>query len=435
MEKLHTTLSDHEHGEGCCSDNELSSNDEGCPCCQNGIDLDEAVALAKVKDDSHHAHTEFETTDYSSPLSIVAAPFIGILGLIGVTAAYRNITGTYGNIKKLDNKISQIETKLTQERKISPPNIAIVQRLEAYKKTLEYSRFDAKFNFYVPGIMNGAASLAILISLAIVMPYALPLLLICAYATLQTMRNGYDLSRSQKWQKQTETQEASKNKGKEQEANAKINQISQSKRNFYVANTAGFAIFAIGALVAALSVLSVVGQAGLIAGAVLLSVGAVSTAITNNIWTNKFRPRNGDLGKDRKELDLANTKIDIANVKALKDILKKYKRKNIHKHPFESTGYAIMSALPFGQERGLRRKHELNKRRVNNHQNKEQDVIKLLREIDPIIGDVLGNTKCNVPENQQDRITEIKKQLCDNLGISKNILSKIINDYSDFDKK
>ena len=92
-----------------------------------------------------------------------------------------------------------------------------------------------------------------------------------------------------------------------------------------------------------------------------------------------------------------------------------------------------MSALPFGQERGLRRKHELNKRRVNNHQNKEQDVIKLLREIYVIIGDVLGNTKCNVPENQQDRITEIK-QLCDNLGISKNILSKIINDYSDFDK-
>ena len=111
-----------------------------------------------------------------------------------------------------------------------------------------------------------------------------------------------------KMAKANETQEASENKGKEQEANAKINQISQSKRNFYVANTAGFAIFAIGALVAALSVLSVVGQAGLIAGAVLLSVGAVSTAITNNIWTNKFRPRNGDLGKDRKELDLANTK-------------------------------------------------------------------------------------------------------------------------------
>ncbi|MDC0857407.1 hypothetical protein OAP83_01685 [Rickettsiales bacterium] len=430
--KLHTTLSDHEHGAGCCSDNDLSSNDEGCPCCQNGIDLDEAVALAKLKGDSHHAHAEFETTDYSSPLSIVAAPFIGILGLIGVTAAYRNITGTYGNIKKLDNKISQIETKLTQERKISPPNIAIVQRLEAYKKTLEYSRFDAKFNFYVPGIMNGAASLAILISLAIVMPYALPLLLICNYAVMQTIRNGYDLSRSRKWQEQTETTDAIENQDKTV-ANAKINQISQSKRNFYAANAAGFAMFAVGALVAALSVLSVIGQAGLIAGAVILGVGAISTAITNNIWTNKFRPRNGDLGKDRTQLDLDNSKVDLANVKALKDILKNYKRDNIDKVPLKSTGYAIISAFPTLQNYGLRGKHKLNQKRINNHKDKEIKITALLREIYAIKGDIFGNTKCNVPENQQDKITEIKK-LCDNLGISKNILSKIINDYSNFDK-
>ena len=47
--KLHTTLSDHEHGEGCCSDNDLSSNDEGCPCCQNGIDLDEDLHFPKPR--------------------------------------------------------------------------------------------------------------------------------------------------------------------------------------------------------------------------------------------------------------------------------------------------------------------------------------------------------------------------------------------------
>ncbi len=431
--KLHTTLSDHEHGEGCCSDNNLSSNDEGCPCCQNGIDLDEAVALAKLKDDSHHAHAEFETTDYSSPLSIVAAPFIGLLGLIGVTAAYRNITGTYGNIKKLDNKISQIESELTQERSKTEPNIALVQRLESYKKTLEYSRFDAKFNFRVPGVVNGAASLAILLSLAIVMPYALPLFLICGYATMQTMRNGYDLSRSRKWQKQTETTGASKYQNKEEKANTKINQISQSKRNFYIANTAGFAVFAVGALIAALSVLSVIGQTGLIAGAVLLSVGAVSTAITNNIWTNKFRPRNGDLGQDRKKLDLVNSKINIANVKALKDILKEYKRQNIDKHPFESTGYAMISSLPLLQDTGFQWKHKLNQRRIDNHKDKEKKITDLLRDIYAIKGDLVGNTTCNVKENKKDKITEIN-QLCNKLGISKNILSKIINDYSNFDK-
>ena len=58
---------------------------------KNGIDLDEAVALAKVKDDSHHAHAKFETTDYSSPLSIIAAPFIGLLGIIDVSLAITEI--------------------------------------------------------------------------------------------------------------------------------------------------------------------------------------------------------------------------------------------------------------------------------------------------------------------------------------------------------
>ena len=108
-----------------------------------------------------------------------------------------------------------------------------------------------------------------------------------------SQRNGYDLWRT--WneilpEKTREEVELNMNVGIR-----KINQITDSKRKFYATNTLGFAAFTAGAVITTVSALSVVGAPGIIVGVPLLAAGAVSTGITNNIWTNKFKPRNGQL--------------------------------------------------------------------------------------------------------------------------------------------
>ena len=319
----------HKHDEHCepceggdsSSKKQIGKNDEGCPCCAAAIDLDEvATALNEIVKGGNleaHKHSLGGLADFSS--STHWGIFLGIAGplaLIGLTAAFRNIKGTINNKSKLDDVIKGLEEDIAgyKERRDNASGkdkqdlSGVIQRLEAFGETLKYSEFDTKFNLVVPGFINGAASTAVLSSAIVSSPWALPI--IALYAGCQTVRNSYDLWRTWNRILPEEIREAVQLNVKV--GVRKINQITDSKRKFYAANTLGFAAFTAGALITTLSALSVVGAPGLIAGIPLLAAGAVSTGITNNIWTNKFKPRNGDLGIERTKLDLDTIKETVA---------------------------------------------------------------------------------------------------------------------------
>ena len=50
----------------------------------------------------------------------------------------------------------------------------------------------------------------------------------------------------------------------------------------------------------------------------MLATGAVSTAVTNNIWTNKYKPRNADLGTPRAKLTLREIPKEVGKLIAKK---------------------------------------------------------------------------------------------------------------------
>lgn len=387
----------HVHDSGCddCEEsdehghNQIGKNDEGCPCCAAAIDLDEvATALNEISKNSskldNHSNSYGEMADFSSAAHW--GIFLGIAGplaLIGMTAAIRNIKGTLNNKEKLDAVIKGLEQdieNLKNSRDSSSSDkdrenySGVIQRLEAFEETLKNSEFDTKFNLVVPGVINGAASTAVLSSAVVASPWALPV--IALYAGCQTARNGYDLWRTWNEILPEETRE-------EVELNMnvgirKINQITDSKRKFYATNTLGFAAFTAGAAITTVSALSVVGAPGLIVGIPLLAAGAVSTGITNNIWTNKFKPRNGELGVDRAMLDLESVAQEIGERREVKKILKNYRDKHL---PSESTrrfGYSLLASLPFRNEKGANLLHNLNQSRVADSDSKDEDRLDLL---------------------------------------------------------
>jgi len=389
----------HNHDEHCepCEDGHSSSkqqigkNDEGCPCCAAAIDLDEvATALneisAKGGSLESHEHSLGDLADFSSAAHW--GIFLGISGplsLIGLTAAFRNIKGTINNKSKLDAVIKGLKQDITgyKERRdkasgTEKQNLSgVIQRLEAFEETLKYSEFDTKFNLAVPGFINGAASTAVLSSAIVSSPWALPV--IALYAGCQTVRNGYDLWRT--WNKILPEEIREGVQLNVKVGVRKINQITDSKRKFYAANTLGFAAFTAGAAITTLSALSVVGAPGLIAGIPLLAAGAVSTGITNNIWTNKFKPRNGDLGIARTELDLESVKQEIAERREIKKILKNYRDKHLPSKAAKRFGCSLLSSMPFGNKKGAKLLHEVNQSRISESDSGDSDRLDLLERI------------------------------------------------------
>ncbi len=366
----------------------IGKNDEGCPCCLASIDLDElATALneisAKGGNLEAHENSLGGLADFSSGAHW--GIFLGIsdpLALVGLTASFRNITGTINNKSKLDAVIKGLKEDIARYKELRDKKSGkdkedlsgVIQRLEAFGETLKYSAFDAKFNLIVPGIINGGASTAVFSSAIVSSPWALPI--IALYAGCQTMRNGYDLWKT--WNKilpeeVREEVELNMNVGIR-----KINQITDSKRKFYTTNTLGFAAFTAGATITTLSALSVVGAPGLVIGLPLLAVGAVSTGITNNIWTNKFKPRNGDLGIDRKALELEQIKQEIGERREVKKLLKNYKNKHLSNKSINRFGCSLLSSLPFCNEKGQKLLHKVNKSRVFESKSSDEDRLDLL---------------------------------------------------------
>jgi len=386
----------HEHCEPCgdgdnTSKKQIGKNDEGCPCCAAAIDLDEvATALneisAKGGNLEAHEHSLGELADFSSAAHW--GIFLGIAGplaLIGLTAAFRNIKGTINNKSKLDAVIKGLKQDIAgyKERRDKASGkekedlSGVIQRLEAFGETLKYSEFDTKFNLAVPGFINGAASTVVLSSAIVSSPWALPI--IALYAGCQTTRNAYDLWRT--WNRILPEEIREEVQLNVKVGIRKINQITDSKRKFYAANTLGFAAFTAGAVITTLSALSVVGAPGLVVGIPLLAAGAVSTGITNNIWTNKFKPRNGDLGIDRAELDLESIQQEIGERREIKKILKNYRDKHLPSKAVKRFGCSLLSSMPFGNKKGAKLLHEVNQSRISESDSSDADRLDLLERI------------------------------------------------------
>lgn len=278
----------------------IAEDEEGCPCCIAGLDFDEFAAAIKEISRTNGANEALVGgADFGDPAHW--GIFLGIaapLGLIGLAAAIRNIEGTGNAFAHLDKIIQNLSKDI--ERLKQSGNTEDVQKLEAFKACLVYSKRDARFNWWVPGVINGTASSLVLSTAALKHPFALPA--IALYATGQLGRNLYDAARVRNHPVKPKLNDiAPIIAGKE-----KVNQIAKSKLSFYLANAFGFATFATGALLTFLAVPAMglfgAGAIAMPVGLTLLSFGAASTGIMNNIWPRKFKPRNGDLGINRMAL-------------------------------------------------------------------------------------------------------------------------------------
>ena len=104
----------------------------------------------------------------------------------------------------------------------------------------------------------------------------------------------------------------------------------------------------------------------------MLAVGANSTGVMNNIWTNKFKPRNGDLGVERKELDNDKILQEIAIRKEMKALIKKHREEYL---PYNSTdmckslAYNVITSMPFLEQKGIELGHRLNQEKLHKRHN------------------------------------------------------------------
>ncbi|MDA1353424.1 MAG: hypothetical protein O3A01_02995 [bacterium] len=425
----------------------LNPEDEGCPCCNAGLDFDEFAAAIKImmqSDNKEEALTHLADFNDGGHWGIffgVSLPF----ALIGLTAAYRNIKGSWSNRKKLAELVSAIGKDLERAKDSAssadetqkPEYEKLINNLTAFQNTLKYSKFDANFNLIVPGIINGAASSMVFASGAWHQPFALPL--IAAYALGQTGRNIFDFARVANRHiciedvvesQQTPTDEPV------QTGVDKLNQIAHSQRLFYGANAASFAIFTAGALLTFVSIPALavgVGAAGLPVGLAMLGYGALSTGIMNNIWPRKFKPRNGDLGvnADRKKMTLQSCVEQIGirrqQKRAIKDAFKTVAlpcRKNRFWRSWKRFWYSALTAMPFGANRGERALHR------NNRIVFDDNKVRILGNVPALLSKIHRMQQIRT-ESSSDLPIDLKDQLplLNDLGILDNVLNLWLSEF------
>ena len=377
----------------------IGQNDEGCPCCLTGLDFDEFItAMNELKHASSATgdadHRLIENAEMTAEHWGVFLGVAGPLSILGLTAAIRNIKGSWHNAKNLRRVIKGVNADIRRAESNASQDLPM---LKAFKKCLKYSLFDAKWNFAIPGVVNGISSASILPSAAIKHPFTLPLLAL--YATAQAGRSAWEISRV--WKRyipqsaisQIPQSGTPQNLTSLQKIGAeKNNQVRQSKLRFWAVNCAGFVTFALGAVLTFCALPAIgffgAGLGMLPVGIALLTAGALLTGIANNIWPRKFRPRNGDLGVIRTALRNPDAIIaEVGDRKAQKTELKK-SRTTYFRAPwsvrFHLFRYKVGSSLPFCQERYQKKIHQIKLRwferalRENTHSYSWKNRIKLV---------------------------------------------------------
>lgn len=321
----------------------MGEQEEGCPCCLAGLDFDEfAVALKEIG-------TGIGDHGHGSPIADLTSAthwgiFLGLSGpfsLIGLTAAIRNIKGTRLTVSKISEICAALKKDIAATK--AQGNHEAADKMKAFYNTLRYSYFDNRFNFWVPGVINGVASSLVLSSLVIDLPLALPA--IALYAGCQTARNAYDLKRVCKPDlKATQQDDPDTAQGKQ-----KVNQVMQSKRRFTLSNAIGFSVFTAGAALtfASLPLFGLgIGAVTLPVGLAMLTLGAASTGYMNNVWPRKFKPRNGELGISRLLLDGKRCLQEVARRRQNKLALKPLRKTVSSSQPWARRWLVFKSAMP-----------------------------------------------------------------------------------------
>jgi hypothetical protein len=311
---------------------------EGCPCCLNAIDLDELAGLGRILNDTgESSHIAFELAEIDATWGLLAG-LAGPFAMVGLVAAYRNVTGAYATRQVLKDKLAEIERLIDEED---------TPQRQAYRYCLQYSLFDSNWNVAVPGALNGVSSSAVLSTLVMTSPLAIPAL--GAYAFAQAGRGIYETARS--WESMT---------GYE-----KIDQITCSKRRFHMSNSTAFTCMGVGAALVAVSPLTL--GATLIPGLCLLIPGTLASGVLNNIWPRKFRPRNGDLGVSRETLTMQTCERMITKIRAEKSEIKAFKQKYVTDSGslrVRRFCAKLMAVLPFCEKRAGTWLHALTKEQM-----------------------------------------------------------------------
>jgi hypothetical protein len=168
----------------------------------------------------------------------------------------------------------------------------------------------------------------------------------------------------------------------------------------------------------------------LIAGIVLLTVGALSTGIMNNIWTNKFKPRNGNLGVDRKELNCWKTLEEIGKRREIKKILKTYRKKLIPYsvgENFKKFGYKVLTSLPLYEQKGSELLHKLNteKCRARNYTPTATLTRQRVDLLEAMVQVIVPNFQFNKDDSNSTKVFRALKEL----EIEGAVLERFIKDY------
>jgi len=447
----------------CCSlFKMIDPKSEGCPCCTAGLDFDEfAAAVIKIINQSSetghsslHSLADFHSSVHLGVSLGVAFPF----AVVGLVAAKRNVEGCWDNLKVINEVISSVGTfiegiqRLGGEHYVQDDDIrnAVVTRLEAYKDTLEYSKFDTRFNLAIPGVVNGAASSFVLSSVIWHNPFALPV--IAGYSAGQLARNLYDLSRV--WNRQISHQSTEELQGLlensvdqdvisalKEAGEKKANQIGESKRAFHASNALGFASFTVGAVLTFISIPALavgVGAATLPIGLALLGAGAASTGVMNNIWPIKFKPANGDLGVDRTTLTLKKCLEELGARREQKTLLKESKERTLEPNTFRKFLYKVLSAMPWGEKPGERYRHADNLRLFKEasgefarHRNTLLSGLLRNKSLDSSELDHRDKLLSNLDNSSitgKDRF-DLQWDVCKELGIQEDVINVFIEDF------
>jgi hypothetical protein len=349
----------HTHAELISSDRaKLVKFLEGCKCCQVGVDLDEALGAAKANHEKAESLSG-KTLDLSGQELVLWGSVIAPLSIIGLTAAYRNITGGIRTLKQLNEKIAYFE--------------AIENKTDTEKTlllNLYYSKFDSIWNIAVPGFLTAVSSGLMLASPIWASPYALPVL--SGYGYLMGARNIGDIIRIQRL-KSPEVEEAQSET--EKIALQKIKEIRNRKTAFFSMNSLMFFAMGTGALLLFLGIAAsavFTGGASVVGiGIGLLVAGAIGSSYSNNTSSKKFRPRNGALnGIDRRKLTKADCLHHLGVTKRNKTILKQFianQSPTTRGTKLKKCGWKLLSALPFLSKTATRRLHHLNLQTIKKH--------------------------------------------------------------------
>ena len=325
---------------------QMTHDKDGCPCCFGELDLDEFASavkqLSKAKPGSDYLlkSAKLDSPEHWGIYLGVIAP----MALVGLTEAIRNVKGSLKNRKNLNLLIMGLSKDIAALKKTG--NVQDVIKLEAFRKCLAYSKFNANYNLLIPGVTSGVASLLSLSAAFLSHPFAL--IAVGLYAMGQTLRNAADTIKviSSKPEKLMVGDSVQLVGGKQ-----KVNQIQNSKFRAYLANSIGSAAFSAGSVITFISALGIpvfgLGALTLPVGLGLLAFGALSTWGINNIWIKNFRLQNFDLVKLSTNFKVPNdVLLEISQLQKVKRLLKEVKPSLFEPHRATKFGFKFLASMP-----------------------------------------------------------------------------------------